>query len=529
MGSGVHLTFGPDPATSMVVSWLADGEPAAKGAAAGPAGALSALRQGLRPQRPAVRFAPAAPDSAPLDPVPDDDTTERAHATTSTFRDAARRRHHVHHARLDGLRPGTRYRYTIEPAPSNEPATGEFRTAAAPGDPDEAFTFTCFGDHGTDEPDDPYGTAASRAVVGELDRHDPLFNLVIGDLTYASLRQDPAQAWADWFRMIAPSARRRPWMPVAGNHESERGMGRFGLTPYQAYFASPPNDAGPDYEGLWYAFTVGRARFVMLFGEDVCYQDHGEVYLHGFSEGRQTAWLERTLRDARADDAIDWVIVGVHQVAMSTAAYHNGGDLGLRAAWLPLFDRYQVDLVLCGHEHHYERTQPVRGVVPGSTELTPLPAVTTEPAIVSAAPLATARPVVGSLAARPAGGELERAELERIDATTGTVHVTIGTGGSSTPSTEALFDPPAGRVVVEAEKRPGAGRRRTIYRLEAAPWLAARSTEHPYAFAALRVDPGEPGGTTTIRVTVHDSLAPDEPPFDEFMLTRPRGEEAGSA
>ncbi len=30
--------------------------------------------------------------------------------------------------------------------------------------------------------------------------------------------------------------------------------------------------------------------------------------------------------------------------------------------WLPLFDRYGVDLVVTGHEHHFERTLAVRGV-----------------------------------------------------------------------------------------------------------------------------------------------------------------------
>ena len=40
-----------------------------------------------------------------------------------------------------------------------------------------------------------------------------------------------------------------------------------------------------------------------------------------------------------------------------------------------LFDRYGVDLVVCGHEHHYERSHPIRGVSPNDT-LTPIPVAT---------------------------------------------------------------------------------------------------------------------------------------------------------
>ena len=51
----------------------------------------------------------------------------------------------------------------------------------------------------------------------------------------------------------------------------------------------------------------------------------------------------------------------MHQVAISTADMFNGADLGIRQEWLPLFDQYEVDLVVCGHEHHYERSHPIRG------------------------------------------------------------------------------------------------------------------------------------------------------------------------
>ena len=72
-------------------------------------------------------------------------------------------------------------------------------------------------------------------------------------------------------------------------------------------------------------------------------------------------WLERTLAQGRRDRSVDMIVVFMHQWAMSTPVPGNGSDLGIRRAWLPLFDRYQLDLVLSGHEHDYERSYPVRG------------------------------------------------------------------------------------------------------------------------------------------------------------------------
>ncbi|EUA93578.1 hypothetical protein I551_9123 [Mycobacterium ulcerans str. Harvey] len=37
-----------------------------------------------------------------------------------------------------------------------------------------------------------------------------------------------------------------------------------------------------------------------------------------------------------------------------------------------MFDQYEVDLVLCGHEHHYERSHPLRGAMDTQTR-TPIP------------------------------------------------------------------------------------------------------------------------------------------------------------
>jgi 3',5'-cyclic AMP phosphodiesterase CpdA len=84
-------------------------------------------------------------------------------------------------------------------------------------------------------------------------------------------------------------------------------------------------------------------------------------YIRGYSEGEQTRWLETTLRKASEEKGIDWIVVQTHYGALSSTKTGYGSDKGAREEWLPLFDKYGVDLVLCGHDHDYERSYPVRG------------------------------------------------------------------------------------------------------------------------------------------------------------------------
>jgi hypothetical protein len=80
----------------------------------------------------------------------------------------------------------------------------------------------------------------------------------------------------------------------------------------------------------------------------------------GYSGGAQTAWLDATLGALRADAAIDWIVVGFHHCAYCTNAVH-ASDGGVRDAWEPIFDRHEVDVVVNGHNHCYERAHPLRG------------------------------------------------------------------------------------------------------------------------------------------------------------------------
>jgi 3',5'-cyclic AMP phosphodiesterase CpdA len=71
----------------------------------------------------------------------------------------------------------------------------------------------------------------------------------------------------------------------------------------------------------------------------------------------QRTWLEKTLA---APSHAPWTVVAMHKPAYS-AGYH-GSEESIQQAWVPLFERYHVPLVLAGHDHDYQRSTPINGV-----------------------------------------------------------------------------------------------------------------------------------------------------------------------
>ena len=80
--------------------------------------------------------------------------------------------------------------------------------------------------------------AAGDTTLG-VERLQPLFHLFNGDLCYANLAEDRVRTWWDFWENNSRSARKRPWMPSAGNHENELGNGPIGYRAYQTYFSVP--------------------------------------------------------------------------------------------------------------------------------------------------------------------------------------------------------------------------------------------------------------------------------------------------
>jgi 3',5'-cyclic AMP phosphodiesterase CpdA len=246
------------------------------------------------------------------------------------------------------------------------------------------------------------------------------------------------------------------------------------------------------------------------------------LYVHGYSGGAQTRWLADTLKRAREDPSIDWIIAQMHQCACSSSSLGNGSDAGIREQWLPLFDKYEVDLVLCGHDHDYERSFPVRGFDHSAGR---------EPS--TGAAVDTWRP-------RPA----TTVDSGIFDTSQGTVHLVLGCGGSNanldaygTEGTARVFTRPNRPAPSPA---PGVYARSGADAAEDAVWSARRDTATGYGIAVFDVDPGtEAGGQTSITVTHYHAVGADPvnpatgaagaptgeyTEFETFTLVRPRSD-----
>lgn len=96
-------------------------------------------------------------------------------------------------------------------------------------------------------------------------------------------------------------------------------------------------------QGRYYTFTQKNVQFFALDTNP------------GTSWFKQVTWLENNLSASTKP----WKIVfGHHQIY---ASGKRGINSELISLLTPLFARYGVQLYLNGHEHHYERTVPIKG------------------------------------------------------------------------------------------------------------------------------------------------------------------------
>jgi hypothetical protein len=339
---GRHIAYGADPATQMAVAW----------------------QVAASVNNPFIRIG-----SSPLDlggPIPAEVRTVTTPASIWNTANAspddsippslanATIEQYYLHATLTGLRPGQTYYYSVGHQGwdfSGSVATlGSFTTAPTGRVP---FRFTAFGDMGWSY--DSVGTAT------QVRTQNPAFHLHAGDISYAENggdglltdQYDP-RVWDNWFNLVEPAAGSLPWQIAVGNHEMEVW---YSPDTYGAQYSrwDFPGSVTSSTPPTYYSWIYGNVGFVSLDANDVSYEIPANL---GYSGGAQVAWLTATLAALRANPQVDFIVAYFHHCAYCTCSTH-GSDGGVDKFFTNLFDQFTVDLVINGHNHIYERTDPI--------------------------------------------------------------------------------------------------------------------------------------------------------------------------
>lgn len=211
---------------------------------------------------------------------------------------------------------------------------------------DRYIYFIAIGDQGTGEP----GQHRVARLMSEKALRDSLhFVLTLGDNIYDDgVRSANDPQWKTKFEEVynLPGLD-VPFYPTLGNHDYHKNRAAFQV----AYARVNPKWKMP---AKYYTFTrpLDREHTVQFFALDttpLVSKDTPE-------RQAQLQWLERELQASTAT----WKIAFGHHPVFSYG--EHGHESRMIRDVRPLFEKYDVDLYICGHDHDRQLLKPVAGV-----------------------------------------------------------------------------------------------------------------------------------------------------------------------
>lgn len=223
-----------------------------------------------------------------------------------------------HEIVIRGLRPATRYDFTIEPGG----AAGSLKTP--PGEDGELF-FIVWGDSRT-----YYERLARVAELAARDKPD--FTVHTGDLVEEGTVEED---WDRFFESAAPLLRTGALWPAMGNHEH-------GAKQYLELFVLPQPRS-------WYSFTAGQAQFFVLDSNWTSRRDP-----------RQVEWFSRELKASKA--RFRFVVCHHPLVSCPDDDFIFDKESSMVALYGKAIEEAGVTAVFQGHNHNYQRAER-RGIL----------------------------------------------------------------------------------------------------------------------------------------------------------------------
>lgn len=166
-----------------------------------------------------------------------------------------------------------------------------------------------------------------------------------GDLTYDP---SPFDSWNQFMQKMHPIFSQSATHFVVGNHEFES------QNEITAQFDRlMGGQGGPEQKTRYFAFQYAGLYIICLDSESANLADDASAELF-VAESEQRKWLEAELSKANQAEDIQEVMVCFHRPIFSCGKRWKG-NIAERDDLHGVFNRHSVRLVVCGHEHAYQR------------------------------------------------------------------------------------------------------------------------------------------------------------------------------
>jgi hypothetical protein len=271
-----------------------------------------------------------------------------------------------HSMTVAGLQPNTKYYYQIGTIGSNF-TTGPdyyFRTAPlADSNWEQPIRFWAVGD-------------LSKQTIQQVQVRDRYLArkgtsyvngwIMLGDNAYENgFDMDYQNGFFNYYQSSV--LLNTPLLPVIGNHDyANNALRRMDhAVSYFSIFDLPENGSCggvPSGTERYYSIDYGNVHCIQL--DSYGWEEVNGIY-YGLADtlfSPQVTWLKADLEANR----LPWTIVSFHHPPYCMGTHNSDLELDLadlRTRLIPILERYNVDLVLNGHSHSYERTNFIKNHV----------------------------------------------------------------------------------------------------------------------------------------------------------------------
>ncbi len=278
----------------------------------------------------------AGPEALQLDGV----TGEKQRFTAGRER-ILKSDYYRYHVELSGLAQGREYRYKI----------GGFEGSFRVPHESDVTRFLYLGDVQFQESMEEYEEWGQMVRHAYREHPDLDFAVIGGDLVNSPGELPQWEAFLEACDVFA----KLPLATVAGNHE-----GVHSNYTYQKLFALP-DDAEDDQSGEeFYSLDFGNVRMLMMDSSFLTEERRQSMGKDAWAKEEQR--VEAWIRSRTGSCEKPWLAAVIHHPVYGM---HDEDTVSpqIRRLWAPLLETGGVRIVFSGHQHLYQRTRSIHGVV----------------------------------------------------------------------------------------------------------------------------------------------------------------------